>query len=415
MSVTKLYVLLLLVTWSGVAFSRAAGLAAAEISALQSASQGDVVILNDLWSQQRELPTAPVTITANRGPQLLLSDKPEYFYTGNGIALQEDVQPGVVRLYVYHVPQPTNGPKTISAVLENLGKRPLVFRFLHRAFPKPGKNYHLIGKLGLIGFFNSHRESATRRVPPGGRLIIDPDMDAATVTTDELVHGFYEFEISQPARITTFERDPAQSSLTVIDQLPQIPYVLPGRSGNGAGRGLFLTNDFNVVNEPHAIVDTAQGPQRLVLADGRQDRAMIGHDGISQMASARDSGNYGAMYHLRLKRSSSAGRRLALFMTKPAAGGKWCRTQAAAVQVTAGAWPAGTVAIPAHRVDYGAPGEMVLLQENFRRCAKARPPPSEILYSPPGASCMPTPFLSSCRTKSFRGLGWLAAPSPPAY
>ena len=180
-------------------------LSATETNALRSAPQGSVITLSNLWLDQRDLPLIPLQITDAHGPQLLLSDKPEYFCTGNGISLQEDVKPGVVRLYVYHVPQPTNGPKTISAIIENLGAGPLKFRFLHRAFPKPSRDYHLIGKTGLIQFFNSKPAKTSSRISPGQRMVIDSDMDAATVTTDELVHGFYEFKINQPARITVFD------------------------------------------------------------------------------------------------------------------------------------------------------------------------------------------------------------------
>ncbi len=392
MSVVKLYVALAVVGWLLRPCVNAAELSAAEKSALQSAHQGAVVVLNDLWNRQRELPSVPVKISAVRGPQLLLSDKPEYFYTGNGIALQEQVSRGVVRLYLYHVPEPTNGPKTISAVLENLGTHPLVFRFLRRAFPQPGRDYYLIGKTGLLDFFNSAPEPATRRVPPGGRIVIDPNLDQSTATTAELVHGFYEFEITQPARITTFERDPAQSSLIAIDQLPRLPFNLPGRAASGAGRGLFLTNEFMVVNEPGAVLDTARGPLRLVVSGGRRDHPILGHDSLEQSDDVRDSGNYGMLYRIRLQRTSSDGRSLALLITKPAASGKWCGAQSGAVQVSRGAWPAGTVAIPTGRVSYGNPGEMVLLQK-FPPLRKGWTDVIEILYSPPGASCMPTPFI----------------------
>ncbi|MDB6020907.1 MAG: hypothetical protein JWQ04_764 [Pedosphaera sp.] len=75
-----------------------------------------MVVLSNLWLQPCELPVVPVKITDARCPQLLLSDKPEYFYTGNGIASQEEVKAGKVRLYIYHVPQPANDPLRLSLV-----------------------------------------------------------------------------------------------------------------------------------------------------------------------------------------------------------------------------------------------------------------------------------------------------------
>lgn len=357
-----------------------------------TAPQGSVVRLDELWSKQRDLPTVPVKITDAHGPQLLLSDKPEYFYTGNGIALQEEVKPGVVRLYVYHVPDPAHGPKTISAVIENLGTKPMKLRFLHYASPKPGRDYGRIGKTGLIDFFNSKPDKTIRRIPPGGRIVIDPKLDQAIVSGDDLAHGFYEFKINQPARISTFERDPDQNSVEVIDHLPKLPLDLPGRNASGAGRGLFLTSDFNVTAEDNFVIDTARGPMRLVIADGRRDAFIHGHDDISQTDSVRDSGNYGVMYRIRLKRSSSDGRGLALLMTNRGGNNQWCGSQAGAVQVSRGLWPGGTVAIPTGRVAYGKPGEMVIIQK-FPPLPKGRTETIEILYSPPGASCIPTPML----------------------
>lgn len=356
-----------------------------------SAPQGSVVRLDELWSRQRELPSVPLQISEAHGPQLLLSDKPEYFYTGDGIALQEEVKPGVVRLYVYHVPDPAHGPKTISAVIENLGAKPMKLRFLHYALPAPGRDYHRIGKEGLMEFFNSKQEKAARKIPIGGRAVIDPKLDEMTVSGDELAHGFYEFEIDQQARVSTFEREPGMSSVEAIDKLPKLPLNLPGRRGNGAGRGLFSGSDFDVTAENGLVVDTAKGPMRLVVADGRRDRWVTGRDDISGTESVRDSGNYGAMYRIRLKRSSSDGRGLALLMTNRGYG-EWCGGQAGAVKVSRGCWPGGVVAVPTGRVEYGKPGEMVIIQK-FPPLPKGRTEMIEIVYSPPGASCIPTPML----------------------
>ncbi|HZQ46568.1 MAG TPA: hypothetical protein VFC07_06130, partial [Verrucomicrobiae bacterium] len=299
MSLIKLYLALGLAAGLGVA-SVLAESDDAQPGSWLAAPQGSVVRLDALWAKQRDLPAVPVKISAADGPQFLFSDKPEYFYTGNGIALQEEVKPGVVRLYLYHVPDPVHGPKTISAVIENLGSKPMKIRFLHYAFPKPGRDYYRIGKTGLIDFFNSTPEKAARRIPVGGRAVIDPRLDQTIVTGDDLAHGFYEFKIDQPARISTFERDPDQKSVEVIDHLPKLPLDLPGRRANGAGRGLFLTSNFNVTGEDGFVVDTGRGPMRLILADGRRDQTIKGRDDITQTDSVRDSGNYGTMYRIRL-------------------------------------------------------------------------------------------------------------------
>ncbi|MBE0545028.1 MAG: copper amine oxidase [Verrucomicrobia bacterium] len=371
--------------------SAAAELIAADQEALRGAKQGGVVEMPDLTARRATLPRLPVAIVAAGGPQFLFSDKPEYFLTGNGIALQEGVQPGVVRLYVYHVPTPTNSAKTISAVIENLGAEPMTLRFVRRAFPPPGGHYHAIAKTALAEFFGATPETNVRTIPPGGRTALDPKLDAATATRDQLVHAFYEFEITQPARVTVFQRDPQQRSVEVIDTLPKLPSVIPGKdSGSGAGRGLFLASDFVVTNSPGVVLDTSHGPMQLIVADGRGDPWIKGRDSIENR-EARNVGNYGTVYRVRLTRASSDGRGLALLMAKTG-GGPWCGALAAAVQVNAGRWPGGIVNLPSDRVAFGGTNELVLIQK-FPPVPRGQTDVIEIVYSPPGASCLPTPFL----------------------
>src|SRR5690606_32651141 len=109
---------------------------------------------------------------------------------------------------VYHVPEPTGIPKVITAMIENLGDEPMNLRFHRASFPKPSGRYHEIAKSALADFFERKPGPPARRIAPGERVAVDPKMDAAVVRKDQLVHGFYEFEIDQPARITTLQRNP---------------------------------------------------------------------------------------------------------------------------------------------------------------------------------------------------------------
>src|SRR4051812_27652248 len=104
MSFSKLYFWIGIVGWFLAAQIDAANLNATEEASLKDARQGGVVMLDELWSNQTKLPLVPTKISPAGGPQFLFSDRPEYFLGGNGIALQEKVKPGTVRLYLYHVP-----------------------------------------------------------------------------------------------------------------------------------------------------------------------------------------------------------------------------------------------------------------------------------------------------------------------
>ncbi len=371
--------------------------AAAELSddealRLRAAKPGSVVVLPAFLKQRAGLPVMPVEITADGGPQFLFSDKPEYFLSGDGIALQETVQPGAVRLYLYHVPTPADARKTITAVIENVGDKPLTLRFLRQACPAPGKNYVAIAKTTLAQFLNSAPAKTPRTLRPGERVPLDPKLDTATAGRDDLVHAFYEFEISQPARVTVLQRDPGQKSIEAVDKLPKLPQVLPGKEkGNGAGRGLFLTSNVVVTNAAGWLLDTAGGPTQLILADGKRDAWLCGHDNLANTAST-NVGNYGALYRVRLKRSSSDGRGWALLMCHIPSQSEWCGKIGAVVKVSDGVWPGDVVSLPRDRVAFGGIEEAVLIQR-FPPLAKGTVETVDLSYSPPGACCLPTPLV----------------------
>lgn len=364
-----------------------------EKATLRAAKPGEIVRLDAFLTNLANLPLVPLSIAAAPGPQLLFSDKPEYLVSGNGIVLREEVKPGNVRLYLYHVPTPGDAPKTISAVVENLGTSELNVKFLRRAFPKPSGDYHGIGRTGLKEFFDHGSGKNSRlAIVASGRAVLDAELDAAVVTRDQLVHGIYEFSINQPARVTVFQRDPEQASLAVVDTLPLLPQALPQKpGGNGAGRGLFPVCNFDATNAPGFIFDTTGGPGQLIVADPKRESWIEGYDSIDRKRS-RDVGNYGVVYRIRLARSSSDGRGLALLMCKNPSSSEWCGGQSGAVKVSGGVWPAGVVAIPADRSLFGKPGEAVLIQK-FRPLGKDKTGWLEIEYSPPGASCIPTPMV----------------------
>lgn len=367
-------------------------LSTAELAVLRSARPGETVRLGKFLARRSDLPLVPVEIKRAPGPQFLLSDKPEYLLTGDGLTLRETVAPGPVRLYLYHVPTPGDEPKTISAVIENLGRKTLRLRFTRRAVPPPGKDYHRIGKAGLLDYFNARPPLPAFTLAPGARTVLDRELDAVIVTRDELVHAFFEFEINQPARVTVFQRGTNQASLAVLDTLPALPQTLPGKeTGNGAGRGLFPVSNFAVANAPGRILDTTNGPQQLIIADGRNEGWIAGHDSIDGRDS-RNVGNYGALYRIRLRWASGDGRGLALLMCKVNSRSPWCGAQAGAVQVSADQTPARTVALPADRVFISQPDEAVLVQR-LPPPRKGKTGTIEILYSPPGASCLPTPMV----------------------
>lgn len=368
-------------------------------AALKSARPGDVVQtpFTDTTSvRPLALQISPVA----GGPQFLLSDKPEYFRTGDGIAMQEDVQPGAVRLYLYHVPEPTGQPKVISAVIENLGDAPMTLRYSAVGAAKPGGDYHAIARGAMVAFLKAQADaprmaevykSQAQQVAPRGRVVIDPYFDATPVTTDQLVHGIYEFSIDQPARVTVFQKSPSADSLTVIDTLPPLPRVLPGHHASGAGRGLFATCELSVTSaEP---IDTRAGPALILVADGKTDPWIEGRDSLDPSTSIQNKGNYGVMYRMQFRYASPDGRRLALLMAGHRPDNKWCRYTSAAVRVDDGVHPGGVVALPREEKRFDGLPQAVVMQV-FPPAPAGETREIRFTYSPPGACCLPTPIFA---------------------
>ena len=362
-----------------------------EATRLRAARPGAVVQLPEFLKRRADLPHVRTTIIQDAGPQFLFSDQPEYFLTGNGIALQEDVQPGIVRLYLYHVPTPSEERKTITAVIENLGEKPLALTFRRQTMPSPGRDYHLVAKNALAQFLKPKPAAPPRLIPVKTRVPLDPRLDTLTAGRDDLVHAIYEFEISQPARVTVLQRDPGDKSIKIMDELPKLPPVLPGAHASGAGRGAYSTSDLLVVNAPDTVLDTTNGPQQLILADGQRDPWLRGHDQLSGTATT-NVGNYGVVYRIRLKYASSDGRGWALLMCQIPGHTAACGKIGAVVKVSAGVYPGDVVALPKDRVVFGGAEEAVLIQR-FPPLRKGETSPMAIIYSPPGACCLPTPLL----------------------
>jgi hypothetical protein len=352
-------------------------------TSLPTAHPGDLLQLPQLDSDH--LPILDATVTPEKdSPQYLLSDNPETF-PKDSIALRETVQPGPVRLYLYHSPErAATTKKVVSATIENLSDRPLTLRFTKYTLQPPDQDYYKVGKAGLIDYFTAAPPAdAPRTIPPHGRAILDPALERYPLVKDDLIHGFYEFTVDEPARIAVLQRSPDADTLKSLDTLP----VAPSGHG-GAGRGLYPISNFAV----SASYDTTAGPARIVIADGKRDPWIKGTDALSDNAEVRNAGNYGVIYHLTIRYKSSDGRGLTLLMCKPINDHPYCRHTAAAVVVSDGVDKGGVVPLPRAQTTFGNPPDAVVIQR-FAPPAAGQEGTIELTYSPPGASCLPTPLL----------------------
>ncbi|RMH28653.1 MAG: copper amine oxidase [Candidatus Hydrogenedentota bacterium] len=354
-------------------------------SKLRTAQPGEIV---DMGSYpMAELPLLEYEKRAG-GPQFVFSDDPEYFRVPEGAGVREKVQPGRVRLYTYHVNGTTESARRISTVIENLGSGPLTLRWHRYAFRGPSTDYYRVGKGGLVDFFSAKNLPPAMTIPAGGAAPLDPKMDAVAVRYDELVHGFYEFEIDQPARITTL-----QTSLETpaVEANARIREVLPPRKTLGAGRGLFKTSDYDITPKGGGTYDTSEGPKQILVADGKHDPWITGWDD-SRSTGSRNAGNYGVLYRIRVPYRSSDGRGIAVVLWYPPAGGKWCDACALAVVANAGVHAGGVIEIPRDRTTFTGRTNAGVIQI-YPPANQGTEGVIELTYSPPGASCLPNPIL----------------------
>ncbi|WP_233164509.1 copper amine oxidase [Pedobacter sp. ASV28] len=355
---------------------------------LLKAGQGAIVKLEGFLTEKTA--QIPYQKYPTPGPQYIISDDPEYIRVPEAIALRENVVPGSVRFYLYNVNgvvEPQKMDRKIIAMIKNTGKGPMRIKMLKYVSQKPSTNYFKLGKEGLASFLSAEPNEVVRTLKPGEAVPIDEKLDQYVVKYDELVHGFYEFLIDQPAEITVLQTDLKTSGK---DALKRIGNVLPPKSKSGAGRGLYGVSNYHVQNTD--VIDTKNGTTTLTVADGITDPWVIGREGTTGQQS-KLAGNYGVMYEVELKWKSSDGRGLALVTWNSRSGNsKWCSGMAASMKVSEGKFKDGVIQLPKDvLVTKGAP-EAILVQV-FTPSKPGEEQTIRLTYSPPGASCLPTPLI----------------------
>lgn len=353
---------------------------------LKNAKHGDVVQLPEFISQNfTKIPFKKVVLP---GPQFIISDDPEYIRLPEAIALKETVQPGSVRLYVYNVnavKEPEKMLRKITAVIKNTGESTLHLRMLKYSSQKPSGNYFLVGKQGLHDFFSSKEVQKIIKIKPSKTAAIDEQLEKNVVAFDELSHGIYEFVIDQPAEIAVLQTSPSQSGPDAYENITNIiPY-----SHKNAGRGLFGVSNYWIGSDK--VLKTDEATSQLIIADGIDDPWVLGKEGVSGM-EAKLAGNYGVMYNVELNWESTNGKGLALITWNARADNKWCSGMANSILVKPDANTQEIINVPNNQLNTKAAPEAVLVYI-FKPDINKKVQTLNFTYSPPGASCLPTPLI----------------------
>jgi hypothetical protein len=355
--------------------------------AILNTIQGGVVELPGFLSEK--FPKLDYQKIVLPGPQYLISDDPEYIRVPEGIAMKEAVAPGSVRLYMYNVngvKEPNVMDRKITAVIKNTGITTMHIRMLKYSSQKPSGNYYQIGKQGLADYFASTPQSLVRKVKPGEAIAIDEKFEKHILKYDELAHGFYDFIIDQPGEVSIIQTDPATSG---PNALKRIKNVEPSSHVN-AGAGIFGVSNYKVIAK--GVLDTKNGPVSLIVADGDKDKWVLGKDSRTGVVSEL-AGNYGVMYHIEMKWKSTDGKGLALVTwNSRAENGQWCGGMANTMVVSEGKFKEGIIQLPSDRLITKSAPEAIVIQV-FQPKEGVEEQTIHLTYSPPGASCLPTPLV----------------------
>lgn len=381
------FILISAIACLGICSLQAQQLTPANNTALVNTKQGAVVEIPGFLTEK--FPLIGYRKIVLPGPQYLISDDPEYIRVSEGIVMKEAVEPGTVRLYMYNVngvKEPAKIDRKITALIKNTGKAKMHIRMLKYSSQKPSTNYYLIGKQGLADYFASTPQTSIRTVNPGEAIAIDEKFEKNIIKYDELAHGFYDFLIDQPGEVSILQTDPSTPGPKALKRIKKVE---PSSHVN-AGAGIFGVSNYRVI--ANDVLDTKNGTASLVVADGDTDKWVVGKDSRTGVV-AELAGNYGVMYNIEMKWKSSDGKGLALVTwNSRSKNGQWCGGMANTMVVSKGKFDQGIIQLPSDRLITTGDPEAILIQV-FPPNENGREQTIKLTYSPPGASCLPTPLV----------------------
>jgi len=363
----------------------------AELSAvLRAADPGEAVELPVF--PVYDLPLIPYEQVIMPGPQFLFSDEPEYIRIPEGVAMRERVEPGRVRLYMYNVNgvrEPEEMERRINSVIRNLGDETMTVTMYNYSSQVPSGNYHFIGKNGLAEFFADQGVQFTFTVPPDASAPLDPAMEDRITKFNDLVHGFYEFLVDQPAEISVVQCPPDESSAAASERMTD---VIPIDQQRNAGRGKFGVSNYHVRTKPDHPIDTSAGVSEIVVADDDLDPWVRGIESESNNIIEL-KGNYGVIYDIHAEYVSPDGRGLALITWNSRfEASQWCGGLAASVKLAHNGGDQKVVVLPSNQLVMRRPPEVSVIGV-FPPAPEGERGHVHLTFSPPGASCLPMPLI----------------------
>jgi len=268
------------------------------------------------------------------GGKLIFSDSPEHPSVRG--KLYEDATLGATgsdnnRVFLYHTNGKSSGKMKFTVLVKNLGTSTATLTVQKAGTAGPTTSYLYAGKLGFQRWLTSTAGSGVN-VSPGSTVRLDSTFDSLTANPNNLLHGIWDYSMSQPHQITICALNQNDNPLNVCPGLS----VLPKDTHQ---RGTFPYAD--KVYDTSASVDTVDGIQQFPLASGTaNDSWAVGTD-VTDGSAQVLTGNYGVLYRMHLGITSSDSKNFG-FLLNPR-GGQW----GGAVWAAPGITPGGKFLLPA--------------------------------------------------------------------
>lgn len=248
------------------------------------------------------------------GGKLVFSDSPESPTARGKLYYDETLgstaDPNYNRVFAYHVN--ANSKKMRMVVLiRNRGTASATLTVQKTGTAGPSTAYAYVGKLGYQRWLTSVA-TTPRTVAAGTWVELDAVFNALTPSTNNLVHGIWDYSMNQPHTVlicAVNETDKALSVCPVLGLLARDTHK----------RGTFPYAD-KVYDTSSYTIDTAQGVQQFPVAGGTAYDAFATGEDKTDGTSMTNAGNYGINYRMHLASSYSDGKKLG-WLINPRAGG----------------------------------------------------------------------------------------------
>jgi len=280
-------------------------------SDLGSASQDNVISLSGV--NPLDCPEVSMSETWSGG-KLVFSDSPEHPSVRG--KLYEDSTLGATgtdnnRVFLYHTNGKSKGKMKFTVLVKNLGASTATLTVQKVGTAGPTTSYLYAGKLGFQRWLDSTAGSGVN-VSPGSTVTLDSTFDALTANPNYLLHGIWDYSMTQPHQVTICALNQNDNPLTVCPGLSVL-------SRDSHQRGTFPYAD--KVYDLSTSVDTVDGIQQFPLASGApNDSWAVGTD-VTDSSSQTLTGNYGVLYRMHFSLASSDSKNFG-FLLNPR-GGQW--------------------------------------------------------------------------------------------